>query len=119
MSGKNRINGQKFTCANNRFRTNTAKGPHGRREAKGSVFKESLLRSDDGYPLWLEHVYDTKSDSETFWLMWYNATVTMSGVIDGQKIKEMASRLAMFINLQSFCVMCVVILIVPNWVDCP
>jgi hypothetical protein len=104
MSEKNRIDGRKFTCANNRFRTNTAKGyPHGRRGAKGSVFKEPLLRSDDGHTLWLEHVYDTKNDTETFWLMWYdpggNSTVTMSSVIDGQKIKEMASRLAMFIDL--------------------
>jgi hypothetical protein len=104
MPEKNRIDRQKFTCANNRFRTNTAKGySHSGDETKGSVFKEPLLRSDDGCTLWLEHVCDTKNDSETFWLMWHdadvNSTVPMSSVIDGGKIKEMASRLAMFIDL--------------------
>lgn len=103
MADKDRLEGQQFTCSNRRFHTNTEKGEsHGLGKVRGSVFGEPLV-SSDGYTLWLEHVIDKARQSETFWLMWYNAdgspTIPASGVISTDKIKEMARRLMTFIDL--------------------
>lgn len=107
MSARNRLEGQAFTCSNRRFYTNTAKGKrHGRGRAAGSVFGQPLV-SSNGYTLWLEHVIERvkgrAQGKETFWLMWYDPdgspTIPMSGVISVDQVKEMASRLSTFIDL--------------------
>jgi len=68
----------------------------------GSVFEEPLVPGD--YSLWLEYAVDTKTDSETFWLMWYDAdgspTIPLSGVISAGQVRDMASRLATFIKFE-------------------
>jgi hypothetical protein len=103
MAEKDRLNGVPFTCSNSRYNTNIEKGkPHGRGEARGSVFDKPLV-SSNGYTLWLEHVIDRKYDRETLWLMWYKPdgtpTIPMSGEIPADQVKAMASRLAGFIKL--------------------
>ena len=60
-----------FTCSNSKYQTNVKLGyAHGAGNAKGSVFETALITRDDE-SLWLEHVTETNSDAELFWLMWY------------------------------------------------
>lgn len=104
MSDKDRLEGKEFTCSNKRFHTDITKGErHGLRKARGSVFPQPLVSSDSGYTLWLEYVVDKKEKGETFWLMWYDPngspTIPMSSVISADKIREMTSRLAGFIEI--------------------
>jgi hypothetical protein len=103
MSAQNRFEGKEFTCSNSRFHTDITKGKrHGARKSRGSVFPEPLENSN-GYTLWLEHVIDKRNATETFWLMWYDPngspTIAESSVIPADRIKEMVSRLAGFIDL--------------------
>ena len=85
-----------FTNENSRFRTNTAKGyPHGPGRPAGSVFPTPLF--DDGYSLWLEHVIELATGSESYWLMWYDpqgkATIKISGVMGREDLKALAQKL--------------------------
>lgn len=103
MAEKDQLNGIPFTYSNRRFHTNTEKGkPHGSGEARGSVFDLPLV-SSNGYTLWLEYVIDKTIASATFWLMWHDSvgspTITLSGVISADQVKDMTSRLMDFIKL--------------------
>ncbi|MHC0612689.1 hypothetical protein [Komagataeibacter oboediens] len=75
-----------FTCANDRYRTDTRHGhPHGAGQARGSVLPAPLVtRADTGDTLWLEYV--AGAQDMLYWLMWYDATgrprVTYSAVMD-------------------------------------
>lgn len=75
-----------FTCANDRYRTDTRQGcPHGAGQARGSVLPAPLVtRHDTGDTLWLEYV--AGGPGTVYWLMWYDATgrprVTYSAVMD-------------------------------------
>jgi hypothetical protein len=103
MSARHRINGTvDYTCENVGYVTNVSKGyVHGRGQARGSVFRQSLIRHG-GYSLWLEHVTEKASGADTFWLMWYHGgipTIPLSGVLDASDIQTMAGRLASFIQV--------------------
>jgi hypothetical protein len=62
----------------------------------GSIFDEALLRASNNQSLWLEYVTDKQGNSETFWLMWYDAegdpSIPMSGVVSLDQIKEMSAN---------------------------
>lgn len=101
MAERHRLNGQQFTCANDRFRTDTDNGRSDR--ARGSVFAGPLFENDQ-VSLWLERVHDTHQPSEPFyWLMWYDArgnpTIPLSGVMSAKDVKAMVGRLAEFMDL--------------------
>lgn len=60
-----------FTCTNYRFETNTLKGErHGSSATPGSVFRDTLIQTPDGYSLWLEHAVRKGTRDEYYWLMW-------------------------------------------------
>ncbi len=85
-----------FTNENARFRTNTAKGfPHGAGQSAGSVFPDPLF--DQDYSLWLEHVIEPATGSESYWLMWYDTsgrpTIKTSGVMGREDLKTLAQKL--------------------------
>ena len=75
-----------FTCANDRYRTDTRYGyPHGAGQARGSVLPVPLVtRADTGDTLWLEYV--AGAEGTVYWLMWYDGAghprVTYSAVMD-------------------------------------
>jgi hypothetical protein len=103
MAFQHRLNGIAFTCSNRRFNTNITKGhPHGNGQAVGSVFAQPLFWSLSN-SLWLEYVEDKVDGVEVFWLMWYDAngspTIPLSGVFEASDIKEIAKRLAGFIDI--------------------
>ena len=102
MSAAHRLNGLNYTCSNNWFETDITKGySHGQGQASGSVFSKEL--ANNGYSLWLEHVKDKLHGTDTYWLMWYNAsgipTIPLSGVLDASDIKVIAGRLAEFLTI--------------------
>lgn len=87
-----------YTCENRRFKTNRNKGySHGSKgEAKGSVL-QGPLHDGGSYSLWIEHVIEKGSDSQVFWLMWYNEgvpTIPASGVLDAEDLDKIISNLA-------------------------
>jgi hypothetical protein len=95
---KGRMN---FTCENKGFMTDVKRGfPHGKGNAKGSVFPEPLF--DNGqYSLWLEHVLNRDDNSECFWLMWYQkgqSTIAASGVFSKSDILNVGRKLLDFIS---------------------
>jgi hypothetical protein len=90
-----------FTCENQRFMTNTAKGSmHGGATARGSVFPNPLI-NHGGYTLWLEHVVEKGASTDLFWLMWYDSngvpTIPLSGIFDRNDLQEMVGQLATFV----------------------
>ncbi len=85
-----------FTCCNSKYQTNVKLGyEHGKGNAKGSVFETALITRDDE-SLWLEHVTETGSDAELFWLMWYKGgrpAVKSSGVFNRTDYAIMMAKL--------------------------
>ncbi len=85
-----------FTCVNSKYQTNVKLGyAHGAGQAKGSVFETALITRDDE-SLWLEHVSETGSNAELYWLMWYKGgrpAVKSSGVFTRDDYAAMMSRL--------------------------
>ena len=86
-----------FTCANTRYRTDTAHGhPHGAGHVRGSVLPAPLVtRPDTGDTLWLEYV--AGPEGTVFWLMWYDIhgqpRLTHSAVMDRANLNIMLHRL--------------------------
>jgi hypothetical protein len=88
-----------YTCTNYRYETNINKGEcHGASATHGSVFRDSLIHTPDGYSLWLEHAIEKSTRSEYYWLMWYDAqgkpTIPLSGIFNRADLGQMADRLA-------------------------
>ena len=87
-----------YTCENRAFTTNTGLGfAHDPFSTNlGSVLDAPLLISN-GYSLWLEHVLEKSSNSELFWLMWYDPngwpTIPLSGVFGKSDLELMIGRL--------------------------
>jgi hypothetical protein len=88
-----------FSCDNYQFQTNVMVGyPHSPSETRGSVVSQPLIRNDDGYTLWLEHVTAKNDrDAHWFWLMWYDGqglpTMPMSAVFDLHQLGGMIEQL--------------------------
>jgi hypothetical protein len=98
-----KIRGQPFTCENNRFGTDTAKGhPHGKGHPPGSVLEAALYRNPD-CSLWLEHVTEWGKPTDRYWLMWYdkngNPIINVSAVLEERDLREISKRLADFIRV--------------------
>ncbi len=103
MAFKNRYQGHAYTCANRRFHTDITKGhQHKSGGARGSVFQKPIIE-DGSYSLWLEHVVDEEDGRDVFWLMWYDKsgspTIPLSGVFEAADIRQMAARLAAYIQV--------------------
>ncbi|MCE2563630.1 hypothetical protein [Komagataeibacter sp. FNDCF1] len=94
-----------FTCANARYRTDTAQGhPHGAGHVRGSVLTAPLVtRPDTGDTLWLEYV--AGPEGTMFWIMWYDANgqprLTHSAVMDRVNLDIMLHRLGYDVALQN------------------
>ncbi|MGD0992539.1 MAG: hypothetical protein ABR998_08715 [Gemmatimonadales bacterium] len=87
-----------FSCSNSAYRTNVSAGDrHGRSKTLGSVFAKPLV-SAHGYTLWLEHVLESKTGEQLYWLMWYDRlgkpTVPMSSVFGKSDLRKMLFLLA-------------------------
>ncbi len=91
-----------YSCENRRYKTNLKKGfSHGSLAATlGSVFTDALINTGD-YSLWLEHVVETDTEEEIYWLMWYDRdgkpTIPLSGVFGRDDLEQMVGRLAKFV----------------------
>lgn len=89
---------KKFSCSNQKYRTNTIKGfAHGSCATKGSVLKEPIIVNDDEDSLWLEHVEEINTGQEVYWLMWYDSSgkpnITMSAIFNKDELGEMIKQL--------------------------
>lgn len=64
---------QPFTCANNKYRTDTSKGyPHGVGHEKGSFFSGYIRQTESG-SLWVEYVANSDgSATDGLWFVWYD-----------------------------------------------